>query len=941
MANVLFGWDQKVIYFNSASYKAGFQPRNALDNRLYIKNITNGITSQYVEMSFVSLIIGDRLVANATAMGGTITSIDVCPNNKWIMVVVGNVIKIRRYYPATRTIDTVDTDTDSAATYYHARFSPSGNYIAATRTHGSACRFLIFPFNKDTGIIGSALSSPATFTNSNPPTTGCHRKIAWIYKESTGVEKGIVMTHQASPYISVHALDTTTGVISNKATNPSTLPSGAVNSVDAYQDSTTTAYIVAAVEHNSAARAITYSITEPYTAFDDPFTEVTPSGGAGTGLSVKFSPSRAHVALICSSSPFAVVYPWTTGAGFGTPLSTPSTTPSARGTVTWTPDGSHVVLSGGGNTPILVYYLDTGAGNWNTVRDVWDGTNSTVSAAVFDMASTTFISANTSDNTLQFFEHNATETAAPAINLIYLALVNWTRNAQVRLQFGSDRSYPAGNYDLDTSAELIAAPVTCSRTGSNASYINSAGKIVKGVSANTPRYFYDPITLAAKGLVEEAGTTNCMHRSESFGSTDTWNVLAATVTADAVIAPVNGDPLSGGFLKEDNTLSTHFIYASPSVAGLGTEDSTWAFSLFVKANGRTQFVLYLGENSGLAHCIGAVFSLSGSGSVSSTFSVGSGAVDAAATKIELWNVGWFRITLAGRPRVGSSDTGLFVRLGLMSSGSESYTGDNTSGIYLWGAQLELGSVATSYVDTSSTSNVVRGAETLSLTGLVSDNYNITVYGDGFSQADTFSGTSRTLDPPPGATHIDRILLTSNSDTGTIAAWDTANIPQNLFDDMKNQFGLHWHYYIPNTITSKFCKITITDAGNTDGAFSVGYAFATLGSQPSINMQIGAESTIEDLSTFTRTDGGVDVVRQRKPRRKVRLNFTGLTESEMWQTFWRMVSRGTSSRILVLPEPASGLSNITRGVFGRMSQPISVTQPFIQLTGMSVDCTEDR
>jgi hypothetical protein len=53
-----------------------------------------------------------------------------------------------------------------------------------------------------------------------------------------------------------------------------------------------------------------------------------------------------------------------------------------------------------------------------------------------------------------------------------------------------------------------------------------------------------------------------------------------------------------------------------------------------------------------------------------------------------------------------------------SSDSSFYTGNGTSGLFLWGAQLELGSNATSYIPTVA-STVTRNADVISKTGISS------------------------------------------------------------------------------------------------------------------------------------------------------------------------------------------------------------------------------
>ena len=59
-----------------------------------------------------------------------------------------------------------------------------------------------------------------------------------------------------------------------------------------------------------------------------------------------------------------------------------------------------------------------------------------------------------------------------------------------------------------------------------------------------------------------------------------------------------------------------------------------------------------------------------------------------------------------------SNTSLFVQL-VLTGYSNSYTGDEVSGIYIWGAQLEQGASPTSYVPTN-LSAVTRAADSLSM-----------------------------------------------------------------------------------------------------------------------------------------------------------------------------------------------------------------------------------
>jgi hypothetical protein len=60
--------------------------------------------------------------------------------------------------------------------------------------------------------------------------------------------------------------------------------------------------------------------------------------------------------------------------------------------------------------------------------------------------------------------------------------------------------------------------------------------------------------------------------------------------------------------------------------------------------------------------------------------------------------GWFRVTIYRSSLVTPASNVYFVLRN--AAGATNYLGDNTSGVYLWGAQLETGSSATSYIPTT-------------------------------------------------------------------------------------------------------------------------------------------------------------------------------------------------------------------------------------------------
>jgi hypothetical protein len=75
--------------------------------------------------------------------------------------------------------------------------------------------------------------------------------------------------------------------------------------------------------------------------------------------------------------------------------------------------------------------------------------------------------------------------------------------------------------------------------------------------------------------------------------------------------------------------------------------------------------------------------------------------------------GWYRCSLFSSNTVSGASIA-YVEI-TNDSDQRSYTGDGTSGIYIWGAQLETGSFPTSYIPTSG-SAVTRSADVASMTG---------------------------------------------------------------------------------------------------------------------------------------------------------------------------------------------------------------------------------
>lgn len=246
---------------------------------------------------------------------------------------------------------------------------------------------------------------------------------------------------------------------------------------------------------------------------------------------------------------------------------------------------------------------------------------------------------------------------------------------------------------LDFTAALLDPKITFTRSGNTATVVNSSG-LVAAINADLPRFDYDPVTLACKGLLIEEARTNLFTYSEQFENV-AWTKTASSISADAVAAPSGAT--TADKLVEDGTNGAHYV----SVLKAVTSGTAYTLSVFAKAGERTaltlQFVNQFAANS-------AVFNLS-TGAITSQSGVSAASISAAGN-------GWYRISIsATATATGSTRTVIYLTVGA----SVSYQGNGTSGAYIWGSQLEAGAFVTSYIPTVAAS-LTRNADIATITG---------------------------------------------------------------------------------------------------------------------------------------------------------------------------------------------------------------------------------
>lgn len=271
------------------------------------------------------------------------------------------------------------------------------------------------------------------------------------------------------------------------------------------------------------------------------------------------------------------------------------------------------------------------------------------------------------------------------------------------------------------AAGRLDSRVTFTRS-STATYVNQIG-LIQSAAVNEPRFDYNPSTLAARGLLIEEQRTNLVTYSEQFDNAS-WSKTAASITANALAAPDGS--VTADKLVEDNTNAAHYVGSNaPSV----TDGVAYTISVYAKAGERS--VLQIVPSAAGFPVAFANFDLS-NGVVGTFSGITSYAITSAGN-------GWYRcsVTLSANATTTSGFV-LVVQNSTTAARAGSYTGNGTSGIYLWGAQLEAGSFATSYIKTEAAS-VTRSADVASVNTLSPwwNNVEGTLFADYTASSSSF------------------------------------------------------------------------------------------------------------------------------------------------------------------------------------------------------------
>lgn len=257
------------------------------------------------------------------------------------------------------------------------------------------------------------------------------------------------------------------------------------------------------------------------------------------------------------------------------------------------------------------------------------------------------------------------------------------------------------NYTGDGTSGIYIWGAQLSDSASLDTYVATPGAAPTSTAYYGPRFTYDPVTKAPLGLLIEEQRTNLCLQSEDLGTS--WINVNSSEILNTLISPAG--TLTADKLVEDTAAGEHYIN-SASVTWAG--NTQYTASVYLKAGERTRAQLQYGTGGNWVNgertanfdlSAGTVVTSPGSPATASITSVGNG---------------WYRCALTATTVASPSASGLLVKT-IQSGTTTSYTGDGTSGIYIWGAQLEAGAKESSYIPTT-TASATRSADVSNVTG---------------------------------------------------------------------------------------------------------------------------------------------------------------------------------------------------------------------------------
>jgi len=304
-----------------------------------------------------------------------------------------------------------------------------------------------------------------------------------------------------------------------------------------------------------------------------------------------------------------------------------------------------------------------------------------------------------------------------------------------------------------------------------ATRINSLG-LVETIGINLPRINYEG---GCGSWLFEPQSTNLITYSEDFTQ---W---INTRSSDLIgFTSPNGTSNATKLISDTTVLSSHIIKSTSFSISSGQK---YTYSVFLKAN-QLDYARIVFTDTSVSKLLSVFFDLT-SGTVGTTSSGSTATLDNA--NIKNFGNGWFKCSVSGDlDTVTNAEARIYLAV---ADNDFIFDGDGTSGIYIWGAQVEQQSYATSYIPTN-------GAT-------VTRNQDVCTNG----------GSLATINSTEGTLYFEGSVLANTSTFEVISLSDggTSNILAFVYRNVLNQFSA---VVKSGGSTSLSKTITLADATDT-------------------------------------------------------------------------------------------------------------------------------
>lgn len=228
---------------------------------------------------------------------------------------------------------------------------------------------------------------------------------------------------------------------------------------------------------------------------------------------------------------------------------------------------------------------------------------------------------------------------------------------------------------------LGSLPSGVSFTRASTGYRYNASGVLVSETTDVPRFDYDPVTLASRGLLLEDAATSLVTYSEQMNNA-AWGKTGGTISADTATAP--DGTLTADALVENSATSLHNVGRIPTYANA----TTYVHAARFKPDTRGWVALFCDTGR-----------FGGGGYTYFNLTTGAvGSVSAGMTPFIVQDAAGFWVCAVIGTTISSGGGNFSANLAT-GNGGATYSGDGVSKAFVWGINIVAADVLSSYIKT--------------------------------------------------------------------------------------------------------------------------------------------------------------------------------------------------------------------------------------------------